>query len=61
MVSNTIIQGTMNGGRRRGGQKKRWEENIKEWPGLCVSETLRESKDLKGWREVIIISVVAPI
>ena len=30
----TILQGTMKGARRRGRQKKRWEDNITDWTGM---------------------------
>ena len=30
----TILQGTVKGGRRRGRQKKMWEDNTREWTGL---------------------------
>ena len=30
----TILQGTVKGGRRQGRQRKRWEDNIREWTGL---------------------------
>ena len=30
-MAKTILQGTVKGARRRGRQKKRWEDNIKEW------------------------------
>ena len=33
-LAKTILQGTVQGGRRRGRQKKRWENNIAEWTGL---------------------------
>ena len=33
-LAKTILQGTVKGGRRQGGQRKRWEDNIKEWTGL---------------------------
>ena len=29
----TILQGTVKRGRRQGGQRKRWENNIREWTG----------------------------
>ena len=29
-LAKTILQGTVNGGRRQGGQRKRWEDNIRE-------------------------------
>ena len=32
-LAKTILQGTVKGGRRQGRQKKRWEDNIREWTG----------------------------
>ena len=59
LVSQTILNGTVNCG-RRGGQRKRWEDNIREWTCLSVYESLKESKDQKRWREMISRSVMAP-
>ena len=36
-LAKTILQGTVKGGRRQGRQRKRWEDNIREWmdrPGV---------------------------
>ena len=33
-LAETILRGTLKGERKQGGQRKRWEENIKEWTGL---------------------------
>ena len=33
-LDKTILQGTVKGRRRQGGQRKRWEDNIREWTGL---------------------------
>ena len=33
-LGKTIFQGTVKGGRRQGRQRKRWEDNIREWTGL---------------------------
>ena len=60
-LSKTIMQGTVKGGRRRGGQRKRWEDNIKDWTCLRAAESLRVSKDRNGWREVVRRSVMAPL
>ena len=35
-MAKTILQGTVKGARRRGRQKRRWEDNIKEWDGNGV-------------------------
>ena len=33
-LAKTILQGTVKGGSRHGRQRKRWEDNIREWTGL---------------------------
>ena len=33
-LAKTILQGTVKVGRRQGRQRKRWEDNIREWTGL---------------------------
>ena len=40
-LTKTILQGTAMGARRRGRQRKRWEEHISQWTGLDFSETQR--------------------
>ena len=38
-LSKTILHGTVNGGRRRGSQRKAWADNIKVWTGLSIVES----------------------
>ena len=38
----------VNGDRRSGGQRNLWEDNIKDWMVLHISQSLRELKDRKG-------------
>ena len=40
-LAKTILQGTVKGGRRQGRQRKRWEENIREWTGLEFGKSQR--------------------
>ena len=40
-LARTILQGTMKGGRRQVRQRKRWEDNIKEWTGLEFAKSQR--------------------
>ena len=40
-LAETILQGTVNGGRRQGRQRKRWEDNIREWTGLEFGRSQR--------------------
>ena len=42
--ANTILQGTVNGKRRRGRQKKMWEDNIKEWTGMDFASLTRAAE-----------------
>ena len=44
-LAKMILQGTVQGGRRRGRQKKRWEDNVTEWTGLKLGEALRKAKN----------------
>ena len=44
-LAKTILQGTVKGGRRQGRQRKRWEENIREWTGLEFSKSQRAVKN----------------
>ena len=37
----TILHGTVKGRRRQGKQRKRWEDNIREWTGLEFSKSQR--------------------
>ena len=37
-LAKTILQGTVRGRRRRGRQKKRWEDNIIEWTGMELAD-----------------------
>ena len=44
-MAKTILQGTIKGARKRGRQKKRWEDNIKKWTGMEFGDSLRAAKD----------------
>ncbi|KAJ8366703.1 hypothetical protein AAFF_G00345230 [Aldrovandia affinis] len=59
-LAKTILQGTVQGGRKWGRQKKRWEDNIQEWTQLRLSETVRGAEDRERWRELVDRSSVVP-
>ena len=40
-LAKTILQGTVEGGKRQGRQRKRWEDNISEWIGLELAKSQR--------------------
>ena len=53
-----MLQGTSLGGRRKGRQRKRWDNNIKEWIGLIFSRAQRVVEDIQEERKVVKTSVV---
>ena len=44
-LAKTILQGTVKGGRRQGRQKKKWEDNIREWTGMEFAKSQRSKKN----------------
>ena len=54
-MPKTVLQGTVKGARRGGRQKKRWEDNIKEWTG-----SLRAAEDREWWKGIVAMSSVVP-
>ncbi|GFO24905.1 hypothetical protein PoB_005141000 [Plakobranchus ocellatus] len=47
-------------GYRKWRKKKRWEENIREWTGLELRNTLRKAEDREEWKAVVRRSSAAP-
>ena len=47
-LAKTILQGTVKGERRQGGQRKRWEDNIREWTGLEFGMSQRAVENREG-------------
>ena len=58
VLAKTILQGTVKAGRRQGGQRKRWEDNIREWTGLEFGKSQRAVE--KKWRKLVAKSSVVP-
>ena len=40
-LAKTILQGTVEEGRKQGRQRKRWEDNMREWTGLEFAKSQR--------------------
>ena len=59
-MAKTILQGTVEGARRRRRQKKRWEDNIKEWTEMGFGDSLRAAEDREGWKGIVAMSFVMP-
>ena len=48
--------GVLQGGRKQGRQKNRWEENIREWTGLEFAKCRRAVENRENGREVVVKS-----
>ena len=59
-LAKTVLQGTVKGGRRRGRQRKRWEDNIREWTGLEFTKSQRAVENREKWRKLVAKSSVVP-
>ena len=54
--SETNLQCTLEGGRRRGRQRKCWMDNIKEWTYLSKPELLTRASCRKVWKRISVES-----
>ena len=59
-LAKTILQGRVKGERRQGRQKKRWEDNSKEWTGLEFAKSQRAVEKREKWRKLVAKSSVVP-
>ena len=59
-LAKTILQGTVKGGRRRGRQRKRREDNIREWTGLEFGKSQRAVESKEKWRKLVAKSSAVP-
>ena len=57
-LAKFILEGTVQGGRRRGRQRKRWEDKIKDWTGLEWNILLRKAENREEWRKLVVKSAV---
>ena len=57
-LAKTILQGTVKGKRKIGRQKKRWEDNIKEWTGMDFASSTRAAENRTRWKGIVANSAV---
>ena len=55
--AETILQGTVQGKERKGRQKKKWKDNIKDWTGMDFAISIRAAENSKG---IVVKSSVVP-
>ena len=53
-------KGTVKGGRRQGRQRKRWEDDVREWTGLEFAKSQRAVENREKWSKLVVKSSVAP-
>ena len=53
-LAQTILHGTVKGGRRQGRQRERWEDNIREWTVLEFRRSQRAMENREKWRKVVV-------
>ena len=58
-LTKTILQGTVKG-ERKGRQRKRWENNIREWTGLEFGKSQRAVENRGKWRKLVAKSSAVP-
>ena len=46
-LAKTFLQGTVKGGRRQGRQRRRWEDNTREWTGLEFAKSQRAVENME--------------
>ena len=59
-LAKNILQSTVKGGRRQGRQRKRWEDNIRDWTGLEFAKTQRAEENRGKWRKFVVKSSLVP-
>ena len=59
-LAKNILQGTVKGGRRQGRQKKRWEDNNREWTGLEFAKSQRAVEKREKWKKLVAKSSMVP-
>ncbi|MEW8548147.1 MAG: hypothetical protein AB2693_31985, partial [Candidatus Thiodiazotropha sp.] len=58
-LAKTILQGTVKE-KRRGRQRKRWEDNTKEWTGMDFASSTRAAENRTSWKGIVMKSSVVP-
>ena len=52
-LAKMIMEGMVEGKRRRGRPEKQWIDNIKEWTMLESGEIMKKARDTEQWRLIV--------
>ena len=58
-ITKTVVEGYVEGRRRRGRPRKQYIDNIKQWTQLTTSECVRAAEDRSRWKQLISQAMVA--
>ena len=52
-LAKTVLQGTLQGGRKHGCQHMKWINNVKEWSGLSTAKMNAAAIDRQKWQNIM--------
>ena len=52
-ISKTVVEGYVEGRRRRGRPRKQYIDNIKQWTQLTTSQWVRAAEDRSRWKQLV--------
>ena len=52
-ITKTVVQGYVEGGRRRGRSRKQYRDNIKQWTKMTTSQCVWAAEDRSRWKEIV--------
>ena len=52
-LANIILQGTVEGTRKRGRPKRMWKDDVKDWTGRTMGDLLRLAEDRTEWNRIV--------
>ena len=59
-LAKTILKSTVKGKRKRGRQRKRWEDSIKKWTGKDFVSSTGAAENRSRWKGIVANSSVVP-
>ena len=58
-ITKTVVEGYVEGRRRRGRPRKQYMDNIKQWTRLTTSQCVRAAEDRSRWKQLVSQAMVA--
>ena len=57
--NEVVVEGDVEGRRRRGRPRKQYIDNIKQWAQLTTSQCVRAAEDRSRWKQLVSQAMVA--